>query len=683
MGVQGLKSFIENNPGILSYLPFRDSKLIIDGCNFYYSLYFNSELDQMHGGEYEAFEDLITQFITNLRDCDIQPYVVIDGGSDHTDKKFETLKSRAEEKIRRASDLSIGRRGTCLPLHVKNVFRQTLYKLKVPFVQCTEEADWEIAALANQWDCPVLSNDSDFYIFNLTAGLLPIGLFSWRNISVNRDTKKKYIPTQHFIFDRLCASFNHMNKDLLPVLACILGNDYVKLQNISSIAWEEYSNFSGHFARIDGLFTWLSKFLCPEAAIDGVLNFITDNKEKYVVREALIEGIKEYELTKGSLAQFFNSNTPIACTGPQRALPAWILMQLHEGKINSFIVDVLVLKRIIMNPQVEDFQQPSSNETSLPLRQVVYGLLLSGEQQTSTDKCCVTEYERQGLTLTCSEVKATKVKERLQLETLWKEPHAFRLQIFFETLGVSSAVLGIPPDLRLQVYATRYWLVNARPQPNLLHLWGLLLGMVYGRLNITARTQIDRQLRQKSRGKVYLDHDVAHLYSQWQSCLWWSLCLNQLLCRPLPEPECARLYQGTLVHQAAREFKRGIKPESLLVKGSEAEKLFRQMRDAVLSLVDEDDVRRISTRYRNRAVDKTQSDNRCKNQSADELSSFEHIDIEDYYDDDYYDDNDDGKERKDHKSDMNESFLTTRTRHKSKARNADNPSKKFERRCFD
>ncbi|XP_065154677.1 single-strand DNA endonuclease ASTE1-like [Paramisgurnus dabryanus] len=693
MGVQELKSFIGNNTGILRNLSFRDSKLIIDGCNLYHNLYLYFKLDQIHGGEYEAFEDLLTQFFTNLRHCDIQPYVVIDGGADHTDKALETLKARKKDKIKRANELFKGREGTCFPLLIKNVFIQTVHKLKVPFVQCVEEADWEIAALANQWDCPVLSNNRDFYIFNIKRGILPTGKFWWRNVKVNRGTNKKYILTKHFTVERLCASFNHMNKDLLAIFACILGNDYMNLQKIIHLRWEAYSVRSGDFSHIDGLLTWLSKFPGPEAAIDGVLKLMTDNEEKVTVREALFKGIKEYKLTKGSLAQYFLSKTPATCTGPLRALPTWTLKHLHEGKIGSFIVDILALKRVMLNPQVEDFQQPSSNETSRPIRQVVYGLVLLGELQTEdklvaaakastgTDKCYVTEYDRQGLTLTSSEVEAieTKVKEGLRLETLWKEPHPLRLQILLETLDVSS-VRGIPLHLQLQVFATRYWLVNAKPQPNLLHLWGLLLGMVYGRLNTLARTQIDRQLKRKGRGKIYLDHEVAYLYSQWQSCLRWSLCLNQLLCRPLPEPECARLYFGTLVHQAVREFERGITPESLLATCSKAEKLFGQLRNAVLSLLDEDVVSRISTGHMSKAFDKTQSD-KCMNQSEDELSScFEHLMNED--NDDY--DEVTGKKRKgkDHKTNTLE-CSTIRTRHKAKARNAKHPSKKSERRCFD
>lgn len=66
-----------------------------------------------------------------------------------------------------------------------------------------------------------------------------------------------------------------------------------------------------------------------------------------------------------------------------------------------------------------------------------------------------------------------------------------RLQVLLDTLGVSSEMLrGIQPDLHLQIFVTRYWLVNAQPQPSQMHLWGLLLGMVYGKFSSTLKGQI-------------------------------------------------------------------------------------------------------------------------------------------------------------------------------------------------
>lgn len=46
--------------------------------------------------------------------------------------------------------------------------------------------------------------------------------------------------------------------------------------------------------------------------------------------------------------------------------------------------------------------------------------------------------------------------------------------------------------------------------------------------------------KEKKSPKDYLELDVAHTFCQWQCCLQAGLYLNQLLCRPLPEPDLTR-----------------------------------------------------------------------------------------------------------------------------------------------
>ncbi|MED6245972.1 hypothetical protein ATANTOWER_011020 [Ataeniobius toweri] len=107
MGVQGLTTFLANHQMIYQEVQFRRSRLVIDGCNLNYLLYFKSGLDENHGGEYAAYRNLIENFITALRTCEITPYVVLDGGSDVTDKKVETVAKRSEDRVQRAHQAAV------------------------------------------------------------------------------------------------------------------------------------------------------------------------------------------------------------------------------------------------------------------------------------------------------------------------------------------------------------------------------------------------------------------------------------------------------------------------------------------------------------------------------------------------------------------------------------------------
>lgn len=82
MGVKGLTTYVEGHRHFLQDVKFRDSHLVIDGCSLYFRLYFNHVLDQQHGGDYDTFACILHRFFSALAACNIQPFVVLDGGKD-------------------------------------------------------------------------------------------------------------------------------------------------------------------------------------------------------------------------------------------------------------------------------------------------------------------------------------------------------------------------------------------------------------------------------------------------------------------------------------------------------------------------------------------------------------------------------------------------------------------------
>uniref|UniRef100_A0A4W5K764 XPG N-terminal domain-containing protein n=1 Tax=Hucho hucho TaxID=62062 RepID=A0A4W5K764_9TELE len=582
MGIQGLTSFIDHSGTFLKGDHFRNSKLIIDGSNIFHFLYFNSRVDQQHGGDYDDFEDQVCKFVKALRDCDIDPHVVIDGGSDHTDKKFETLRQRAQSKI---NNLFVGPQGSSvIPTLVKQVFKQVLSSLKVPFAQCIFEADQEIASLAQRWNCPVLSNDSDFYIFDIQAGYLPFSHFKWQNVSVQRGSSQNYIPCKRYTTTSFCRQVN-INRQLLPVFAAIAGNDYVNLHNMGfPIRWKGYPLMESN--QKTWLLNWLASFQGQQEALDSVPSLIghgnnTDNMDAAL--QALSLGIEEYKLPLGCLERFFNDGKapdPGHLPNHLRVLPDWTLLPLMKGTLPSYMIYIKLLLPVIQAVQVEDPSFPSGSTTARPIRQVFYGLLL-GERGE------VEEYDREGKNLTNSKVEAVlpSAAQQLQLDTLDKASHSVRLDVFLETLGVSQSTLnGLPPHLGLPVAVTCYWLRHAHPRPDRPLLQALLLGLVYGELCIKKKRQRGMRLRGLiQRGARSLDLGVAHAYSQWQCCMRDGLDLNQLLCLPLPEPQCAWLYKGTLVYQLVVKLRGGLTPDSLLMEDPSSGQLYRAMLGAILN----------------------------------------------------------------------------------------------------
>ncbi|XP_035529122.1 protein asteroid homolog 1-like [Morone saxatilis] len=92
---------------------------------------------------------------------------------------------------------------------------------------------------------------------------------------------------------------------------------------------------------------------------------------------------------------------------------------------------------------------------------------------------------------------------------------------------------------------------RAQPPPGESLLKALLLGMSNGEaLRQRAALQIQNEYC-----KQKLDVRVVHSFNQWQACLKDSIHLNQLLGFPLPEPQIARLYEGTLVHHLVHRMR--------------------------------------------------------------------------------------------------------------------------------
>ncbi|KAG9355707.1 hypothetical protein JZ751_000545 [Albula glossodonta] len=621
MGVHGLTSYVEGNRRqFFKDLKLRNTTLVIDGCSLFFRLYFTSGLDQQHGGDYDLFANYVCQFFEALSACNIRPIVVLDGGIDYTDKKFATLKQRALSKIREAHALSRGSHGSVLPLLTREVFKQILSSLQVPFIQCVSEADLEIACLANQWNCAVLTMDSDFFIFDLKGGYFPFGFFQWSNLGVFRNSSERYIPALHFSVNKFCSYFNHMNKELLPLFAVIIGNDYTNLRAMDTffsrvdLPQSARAAHSRTQARIDGLLHWLARFTGPEEAMDEVLRVLGGGGHGNV-RALLSSGMQEYKLSHSNLSQFFIDGTVTDnLPEPMKFLPKWLLQALCNGRLPPLVIDILVLHRAMLNCQVENSRLASSHAVSLPIRQVLYGLLLYGKrkilqgrggnqgrainQSDSSSLYSVQEFVRQDLDFRGSPVQAPL--QHLPLDKLNEVPLPVRRKLLLDTLGVDESIaMAVLPHLSLPVCVTCYWLTHCKPKPDLQMLQALLLGIVYGELcrlrsgqrgaSAPAAGYPGVRIIWERLGKLRvgrgerkgLDLDVAHVYCQWQSCLMMAFYLNQLLCCPLPEPECTWLYSGTFTHRIVRELRGRSTPDALLAGPPFPAQLYSDLQGAV------------------------------------------------------------------------------------------------------
>ncbi|XP_041939010.1 protein asteroid homolog 1-like isoform X2 [Alosa sapidissima] len=542
MGVRGLIKFIKAKDELNSILesysfPQMTQMMIIDGSSLFYSLYFQSDLDKNHGGDYSGFKEEVCRFFDTLLRCKVKCHVILDGGSDPDKQK--TLESRLKDKLKTASEIATELSGgtvpkkCILPPLIKDVFIQILREKDIIFQQCFGEADQTIAHLANKLNCPALSNDSDFYIFDLREGFLPLDDFQWKDENNGEFLAKRYK------LSKFCEHFR-LDPALMPVFASIAGNDYSCLEfvQLPSQPSETYN------------ITRLQEILKFLGGVD-LTGLNVSEKRKKSLTEAFASVSKTDESTL-----FLHSIGKYTIQLPELPeLPFWFLKKFQNGELTSFVRDVWIHKKMMLTPLVEDFSQPSCYHAARRIRQYFYGLILG-----NGNAICI-EYDRKkgGSVVSVNEVTSLLIsgnkdeQNKLQLHHLNK--------VLKEALDVQSLDLkNIPKHLQLPLCVASYWWRYRQGHhsspANINYLHALLLGFLYELHNAEPGAFKEEMGAIKVEGeRRQLDLHVAHAFSQWQVCMRQSLHLNQLLCCPLPKPACYRLYCGPLVHQLTEKIK--------------------------------------------------------------------------------------------------------------------------------
>ncbi|XP_010193114.1 PREDICTED: protein asteroid homolog 1 [Mesitornis unicolor] len=342
-----------------------------------------------------------------------------------------------------------------------------------------------------------------------------------------------YVPARCFSLEKFCRHFSRLNKSLLPLFAAMNGNDHIGLAALevffSKVRWPRgcAAGKGGKHARFQGLLNWLAQFAEPAEALDNVLKYLKEHRREEI-RTLLCTAMEDYTPSDVNLEDFF-LNRKYECEAARKAgLPQWVLDALAKSKLAPLISNVLILRSTFLHVQVENMQRPSAHSTALPIRQVIYGLLLkvpgsteaaSPSKQTN-ELPVVCEFDRVQKTLKKTFVQAASLPtdfydDNFSLDKLMEVPMSSRLILLLETLGVKMSFLeSIPSHLQLPVAVTCYWIHCSEPKVNLHQLKALLLMIVSGELHRITNdpgftvgplcTDCIRSLKRHLQWKIYL-----------------------------------------------------------------------------------------------------------------------------------------------------------------------------------
>ena len=540
MGIPGLMTYIAQHSDIyLRNYILHDTYLVIDGNSVASQLYSREAKGNCcFGGDYDKYAYCVSNFFDDLLKCKVTPLVIIDGGSE--DKKLSTIYKRTKDRIHTASNLTPSRqaRTQLFPLLLKEVFKNAAQQKGIKCAQSLFEADDDIASVARILNCPVLSFDSDFYIFDVMY--IPFNTLDY-GISKNQHGNGYIKNCKVYTIDYFLQRFPGMDKTVMPLAATLLGNDYIsrstfkdffstlKLSKTSKRRYNELQR------RIEATFRWL-QYQTLDTGIARVLSKLDSKKRQQVleVMEMIINGYliaNPRMLTPlGFSSDYINrlmqkvSNVPYKfqqdinnlvkvkdepkaddesdlscnedCNSPEDELdivkpenesnlykmaPPWFIEEFNAANFPSYFIDMLTRHLYVCPVQIEDFSHPTCINISLKIIRVIFKLLSSGTSDSN-----VLEYVARGklaniskYTLHCEDhIFFCKFPALSRLREL---PLIIRKEILDKTLGVTEEQMSMfPPTWKLYIATVKYWIDEAEAQfCTNCHLYSLLFVMLY------------------------------------------------------------------------------------------------------------------------------------------------------------------------------------------------------------
>ncbi|CAH0700849.1 unnamed protein product [Spodoptera exigua] len=312
MGVRGLTTYISHKQNsFLQDFLLHDSSLVIDGHSLCAQLYrLQQNCFSAFGGDYDKFASYVRNFFKNLKKCNITPYVLFDGS--YENRKLKTAYNRLRSKIYGASNLDPVTQGSLqiFPLLVRDVFIEALIDMNVPYTVCEFEADDEVAAMARHLECPVLSYDSDFYIYNVLY--IPFNTLDFKAKPIEIDGTKHFaLECKIFRVEYMLKNYGGLQEDLLPLLATLLGNDYVKKKVFRKFFYQmkltkTRKKTNDQQKCIHSLFQWLQNETL-ETAIQKILGRLR-KRQKGITLALIKKSINGYHSKHCRSLKYFNIN---------------------------------------------------------------------------------------------------------------------------------------------------------------------------------------------------------------------------------------------------------------------------------------------------------------------------------------------------------------------------------------
>ena len=483
----------------------------MDGYSLCHELYLYSEADNVHGGDYVSFSKYLERFLNCLIRNKIKPFIVFDGVDVEQTKK-KTHAKRRKENAERVLSLLQGKRAESpgdyyLPYLARLVMMETVNRIlgEDGYFVADGDADANIASFAIAHNCPVLSLDSDFYIFPLLGGYIPYTQLTWDESGVK---------ARIYLYKDFDRQF-HLNDPLLLImLPAILGDSFI--QPLDDAVKKLTTQFRTR--AVEAVLKYLARFTTSDECKSDLTRMSQSNP---------LDNIDmAYKIYYSSVEDFAAESTTLKYRGQQSVLPKFIIDRFRKGNFSSLLMGAICHREVDHCIAMEDMASQSCHLVGVAIREVTYGIICGRRGGVIEQQRAKGRVDTFRPIMLRSQIPVQFQCDVPILDDLYVgTAERFGEEILLATSNCTDKFKKIIPKKQWFFFIVgRYWYMKADVQVNKDELLKAIILSMLG--------------NSKSAAQVAAipapDPAVIHAIAQWQSTYYDLLCLNQLLLEPLP-----------------------------------------------------------------------------------------------------------------------------------------------------
>ena len=504
--------------------------VVIDGLSFLYHHQLSEQISWKEGGRYWLLRDELRGFFCCLNKSQVESIVVMDGfdlqrGSTCGKGRYRIQNYNQEiahwiEHSTEPDDIKV------IPLLSFRVFLMVTKELGVSVLFADGEADQDVVAIANYYNYPVLANDSDYYMFDIQAGYMPLAHLNWRAQPFKLEVYK------------LCdfnSQFGLKDPQLSRVIPAVLGNDLIMLGLIDQLIGEGVISID-HHRQVGSLVRFISKVSNVQQLISHIREKMDKGEEIAQALEGNIEIAKEmYDGIKPLSKEDLRAKSLVVpYFGNKKHFPKWLTENNDEGR---FLIAIALKGRYLPRCVIDDPHKPTARLASVGIRQSMYTMMcpLMRERSLRMVEIMRNELKKGGkiedIDMVDHEVvlfPSHTLPSVLDIEGMSPDE---KLSVFCHVLGIDRNILdGFDNQWKLVIAAACYWVKNCRPSEVLIKALAATF-VQCSRIQQGARPDRNKKILYNLRDITRTDQwlDALHSFACFQCIFIDTVTLNNLL----------------------------------------------------------------------------------------------------------------------------------------------------------